>query len=94
MPVVTLGFGAALTHLLGAPADVPEVHPQSAPVPVPDVHLQVHPEGAPRPLLVSAPGERTRSAPPTAADAREHFREELARGEVPSQRRIKDELDR
>jgi hypothetical protein len=35
---------------------------------------------------------RTRSAPPTAADAREHFREELARGEVPSQRRIKDEL--
>jgi hypothetical protein len=100
MPVVTLGFGAALTHLLGAPADVPEVHPQSAPVPVPDVHLQVHPEsapgvhpeGAPRPLLVSAPGERTRSAPPTAADAREHFREELARGEVPSQRRIKDEL--
>jgi hypothetical protein len=35
---------------------------------------------------------RTRSAPPTAADAREHFREELARGEVQSQRRIKDEL--
>jgi hypothetical protein len=36
--------------------------------------------------------KRTRGTPPTATDAREHFREELARGEVPSQRRIKDEL--
>jgi hypothetical protein len=35
MPVVTLGFGAALTHLLRAPvphsATAPVVHPQSAP---------------------------------------------------------------
>ena len=27
VPVITLGFGAALTHLLRAPAAVPEVHP-------------------------------------------------------------------
>src|SRR6266566_1777627 len=72
MPVVTLGFGAALTHLLGAPGE----RTGSAP----PVRTRVRRQG------------RTRSAPPTAADAREHFREELARGEVPSQRRIKDEL--
>ena len=75
LPVVTLGFGAALTHLLRAPDDDPKpssAHVAPAAVPaVPGVHLNgsgLHPAEA------------------------EPFAGELARGEVPSLRRIRAEL--
>jgi hypothetical protein len=75
LPVATLGFAAALTHLLhepvpdGVSGDAPAV-PETAPA-VSGVHLNgsgVHP-----------------------AEARP-FADELARGEVPSIRRIRSEL--
>ena len=61
---------------------------EDVPRSAPEVHL----ESAPRVRTRARTQKRTRGAPPTATGAREHFREELARGEVPSQRRIKDEL--
>jgi hypothetical protein len=100
--------GGSEVHPESAPMTAPEVHPEASPgvhlESAPTGALGTAPPAA----LESAPGEgtrsaprvrtrgrthkRTQSAPPTAADAREHFREELARGEVPSQRRIKEEL--
>ena len=75
LPVVTLGFGAALTHLLRTPEigrAAADLAPVSEAVPaVPDAHLNgsgLHPAEA------------------------EPFAEDLARGEVPTIRRIRDEL--
>lgn len=48
LPVVTLGFGAALTHLMRAPGSTPREQPESTP--------EVHPESTPREHSESAPG--------------------------------------
>lgn len=97
LPVVTLGFGTALTHLLrpapeasprsapsGPGAGAPGVHPESAPA----LNGQVHP--APR----SAPAARTRTrvTAPGEEAAEVHYAAELAAGRVPSARQIKAEL--
>jgi hypothetical protein len=62
LPVVVLGFGAALSHLLrgegGAPASAPEVNPESAPVGVPDA-VSVKP-------VTSAPRNASRGSGRTA----------------------------
>jgi hypothetical protein len=75
MPVVTLGFGAALTHLLrDAPAGDPALHPGALPdgpgvtaevIPAParEVHAEGALEAHPHPALEAAPPasrERTR----------------------------------
>jgi hypothetical protein len=94
LPVVTLGFGAALAHLLrettpGAQPD-PEAQPETA--------SEVHPAAAPAPAPASAPRSapkrtrsRTRKAV-TAEVAEVHFADDLAERRVPSARRIKSEL--
>ena len=96
MPVVTLGFGASLTHLLRAP----ETHPESAPGPVSQAHSapgapalngRVHPERTPGATPTRAPG-RTRSAPVTAEDAEHEFMTDLAAGALPSLRQIRSRL--
>ncbi len=90
MPVVTLGFGAALTHLLraepGAPIDAavaasasPRAMPPRPPVPAP---------GTAHPL---APGNG-HSAPGGAREVAERYAAELGRGELPSIRRIRREM--
>ena len=82
LPVVTLGFGCALTHLLRSADDdlksssadaVPEDVPASAPVPAP------------------VPGAHLNGSALHPAEA-EPFAEELARGKVPGIRRIRAEL--
>jgi hypothetical protein len=89
LPVVTLGFGTALTHLLRTP-DTPEMHPQPAP--------ETHPEEAPetpirrtRTRSRTASRSRTRNAP-TPAEVEVHFAADLASGQVPAVRRIQREL--
>ena len=95
LPVVTLGFGAALTHLLQAAADAAPV-PAAAGTAVPERAPRPAPGTAPRvrpPLPAPAPA-RTRDvpAPVTDAAAGVHFAADLAAGELPSVRRIKAEL--
>lgn len=96
LPVVTLGFGAALTHLLRAhpatgsgqrPAEAPGTQPRVHPVPVP----AAAPKAAPR--VRTAPRTRRRTRKPvTEAAADMHFAADLAAGLVPSARRIRAEL--
>jgi len=92
MPVVTLGFGAALTHLLRATAaeTAPGVHPVTAPRVHPHGAPGVHLNGASAPAPVTA-SKRTRK-PVTEADAEVHFAADLAAGQTPSARRIRREL--
>jgi hypothetical protein len=72
MPVVTLGFGAALTHLMRQPAGAGGgTSDQPEPPAVPEVHPDT-------------PGPLPAEAQP--------FTAELARGEIPSIRRIRAEL--
>ena len=74
LPVVTLGFGAALTHLLRAEIGTARADLEHAPAAVPAVPA-VHLNGS---------GLHPAEAEPFAGD--------LARGEVPSIRRIRAEL--
>ena len=55
LPVATLGFGAALSHLLRAPGTVPETAPETAPETVSD--------SAPGPVSETAPGAHLETAP-------------------------------
>ena len=105
LPVIVLGFGAALSHLLrgedGEPHDVPGVNPEAAPA-VPESE----PAPVPVPVSESAPGvptgvprsaNRVRVKPVTkraakALDPVALFADDLARGEVPSLRRIRAAL--
>jgi hypothetical protein len=106
MPVVTLGFGAALTHLLRASGDALDDAPATASevhlVRTPDLHPGSASEGAlpgaSPAALPAVPRTRTRSASgsrrrPLTDDAAEvHFAADLAAGQVPSVRRIQREL--
>jgi hypothetical protein len=98
LPVITLGFGAALTHLLRAdpaadpgpgphPADAPGTQPRVHPVPAP----AAAPETAPRVRPAPRTRKRTRK-PVTEAAAETHFAADLSAGRVPSGRRIRAEL--
>ena len=69
MPVVTLGFGSALTHLLGMPAAAP-AGVQAAPAALANGH----------------------TAPEGGREAAERFAAELARGDLPSIRRVRREM--
>jgi hypothetical protein len=77
LPVVTLGFGAALTHLLREPV------PASAPDPEPV------PASAPVPAPAPAPGYGLNGH---GHEAERIFADEIAAGEVPSIRRIRAQL--
>jgi hypothetical protein len=100
LPVCTLGFGAALTHLLRVPVPAPETAPaavpesapaalpERVPVPVPEVHPAALPS-APARRTRSAPARRTRPVPVTAESAEAEFAAELAAGEIPSIRKIR-----
>jgi hypothetical protein len=67
MPVVTLGFGAALTHLLRAPGPGPAsagvTAPEPPPATAPALNGRVHPAAAPAPVLAGAPGAHPAGAP-------------------------------
>ena len=104
LPVVVLGFGAALSHLLrgeGEPETVPESitgtlsapAPESAPAPVPingNAAVPAKPvTGAP----VSAPPVRSkRAVKAKAADPAALYAADLAAGAVPSLRRIRADM--
>jgi len=79
LPVVTLGFGAALTHLLRTPD-------RSGGIREPLTDLEPEPEDVP---AVPGPHLNGSGLHPDEAGP---FTEELARGEVPSLRRIRAEL--
>jgi hypothetical protein len=87
LPVVTLGFGAALTHLL---RDAPESAPQPAPDAAPASASQAAPADAPKPVARRAPKRAKAAAPET--DPELHFAAALSAGELPSIRRIRREL--
>ncbi len=80
MPVVTLGFGAALTHLLRVPEDAPESGPEPVHAP--------RPERSPA-RTRAAPKARPKRAPVTAEDAEREFMADLASGALPSIREIR-----
>jgi len=98
LPVIVLGFGAALSHLLR------EEHSESEAV------SQVRPEGAPEPLPAPAPESALKSAPKAAPRAASRpkpkpgvrrikapapamfYAAELAAGELPSLRKIRADL--
>jgi hypothetical protein len=73
MPVVTLGFGAALTHLLRAPGPASGSAGVTAPGVYPPAALalngQVHLGSAPAPALESAPGPHPAGAPGSGSRA-------------------------
>ena len=93
LPVATLGFGAALTHLLrnsdaqSCPAGGEITHPDYAPV----IRNGVA-DSAPVPAAVPAvPGLHLNGSGLHPAEA-QPFAGDLARGEVPTLRRIRAEL--
>jgi hypothetical protein len=91
LPVVTLGFGAALTHLLRAAEPHSVTAPETAPEPSPAPQSSAparRTRAQPRP----APDTRTRSAAVTETDAEIHYAPDLAAGSIPSQRRIRADL--
>jgi hypothetical protein len=99
MPVITLGFGAALTHLLCVPAEESTSGAQMQPlletVPAaPAAAAEVHPGGASesRRRTQSRTGRSRNRNAVTDADAEMHFAADLAAGQVPSVRRIQREL--
>jgi hypothetical protein len=79
MPVVTLGFGAALTHLLRTPAVPGNLPPAPGETPA-------APEAVP-----AVPGAHLNGSGLHPAEV-QPFADELARGEVPTIRRIRSEL--
>lgn len=87
IPVVTLGFAAALTHLLAGPA-VPAAAPAPVPAAVPAV-----PAAAPVsvPVVPVVPGVHLNGSGLHPAEAAP-FAADLARGTVPGIRRIRTEL--
>jgi hypothetical protein len=99
MPVVVLGFGAGLTHLLRVPdgesASGERVQPLPEAVPAaPAAATEVHPGSAPESRRRTHPRPkrtRIRNAV-TDADAEMHFAADLAAGQVPSVRCIQREL--
>ena len=82
LPVATLGLAAALTHLLRTPAEAASVAdlPQSDP-----------PEIQAVPAVPAVPGVHLNGSGLHPAEA-EPFADELARGQVPTLRRIRAEL--
>ncbi len=103
LPVVTLGFGASLTHLLRAPGETERVASESGPETAPVPALEVHPEPAPAPVAEVHPQRtrkasrtRTRTRTPSAPEVREaaerEFLSEIASGAVPSLRDIRSRL--
>ena len=95
LPVVTLGFGCALTHLLREHAPVPAT--ADADAPAADAALQSEraaSKGASgsAPKAAAATGRSRNRDAVTDADAEVHFAADLASGEVPSARRIQREL--
>jgi hypothetical protein len=90
LPVVTLGFGAALTHLLREPAPEPGAVLASAPGPVsaraPGGALVKPAKPAPKGAAKPAP-RKAKGITPEA-----HFRTLLETGQLPSVRRIRREL--
>lgn len=104
MPVATLGFGAALAHLMHADVKsecAPEAHPETAPettvAPLasePENALPtVPPEPLPAPRLEapeSAPRRTRKSAPVTAPEKR--YADLLAAGSLPSLRQIRADM--
>jgi hypothetical protein len=86
LPVVTLGFGAALTHLLRTP----EIRSATS-----DLPAEIRTAGSdlvPAPAAVPAvPGVYLNGSGLHPAEV-QPFADELARGEVPTIRRIRDEL--
>jgi hypothetical protein len=95
LPVCTLGFGAALTHLLRASETHPDTAAEAAPVAAPEPVTVTRPSAPAqrtRPRAAIAPGKRTRSAPVTETDAELHYAPELAAGTLPSQRQIRADL--
>jgi hypothetical protein len=103
VPVVVLGFGAALSHLLrvehGEPKVVSEVRPEGPPEPLSAPVPESVPVGAPESARRSAPkaapraATRTRARPEVkrikAPAPAEFYAAELATGELPSLRRIR-----
>ena len=81
LPVVTLGFGAALTHLLRAEND------SSHAAPVTDAAIVT-----PAPEAIPAVSGVYLNGSGLHPDEAQPFADELARGEVPSIRRIRTEL--
>ena len=90
LPVVTLGFGAALTHLLrhSAATSVPHGGGNVAPDVAPETHC---PSNEFEPAPATVPGVYLNGSGLHPAEA-EPFAGDLARGEVPSLRRIRAEL--
>jgi hypothetical protein len=105
IPVVTLGFGAALTHLLrgapagdlvpfpglipGDPGTVVEVTPEAA------LEVTPHPALEAAPVIAADPRERLpvrpgkQSGPATPERVAAFYAGDLAQGRVPSKRQIK-----
>jgi hypothetical protein len=100
LPVLAIGFGTALAHMIGAPSPVPGTRTSSA-VPVPAVPGAAYPGPAP----AAVPARRTQSASPvpargsadvpakvTNAAAQERYAALLAEGRLPGIQKIKREL--
>lgn len=68
MPVVTLGFGAALTHLLRAPGSAPEGALLAAPLAHMETAPPNAPEGGPAPVLESVPESAPGPLPKARSD--------------------------
>ena len=106
LPVIVLGFGAALSHLLrgghGEPQAVSEVRPEGASEPLPTPAPESAPEDAPESALKSAPKAAPRSASRLkpkpgvrrikAPAPATFYAAELAAGELPSLRKIRADL--
>ena len=99
LPVVTLGFGCALTHLLREHAPVPATADADAPAAVPAADAAPQSErtaskgaSGSAPKAAAATGRSRNRDAVTDADAEVHFAADLASGEVPSARRIQREL--
>jgi hypothetical protein len=94
LPVLAIGFGTALAHMIGAPPPVPGVRttgapPATVPVPVPVT------AAVPVPATVRTrpvPARGASDVPVTNTAAEEHFAADLAAGTLPSIRRIKSEM--
>lgn len=106
LPVIVLGFGAALSHLLrgehGEAESASEVNPEAVPEPLlatapesaPEAASQGAPRSAPKAVPRAAPRARAKSAVKkirTPAPA-EFYAADLAAGRLPSIRQVKADL--